>query len=379
MSKLIDNTHNRFRDNLEKLLQGSDIYFNGNNPWDIRVYNADLYERVLTQGSLGLGEAYMDEWWDCPQLDELFCKLCSFDMEHKLVVIAQTISNKVWSFIANHQSKQLAPEHIKWHYDIGNDLYSAMLDDTLAYSCAYWKQANDLHTAQLHKFDLICRKLNLQKGQHILDIGCGWGGFVKYAAEHYGVECVGVTLSQEQANLAREVCQNLPIDIRLIDYRELNETFDHIISVGMFEHVGHKNYREYMSVVHRCLNDDGLFLLHTIGSKLSVTTVDKWMGKYIFPGGVLPSIRQIAKSSEGKFIIEDLHNFGADYDKTLIAWFNNFNHNWESIIENYDHRFFLMWKYYLLSCAGAFRARDNQLWQIILSKKGIKGGYCSVR
>jgi cyclopropane-fatty-acyl-phospholipid synthase len=188
-----------------------------------------------------------------------------------------------------------------------------------------------------------------------------------------------VTLLQEQANLAREVCQNLPIDIRLIDYRELNETFDHIISVGMFEHVGHKNYREYMSVVHRCLNDDGLFLLHTIGSKLSVTTVDKWMGKYIFPGGVLPSIRQIAKSSEGKFIIEDLHNFGADYDKTLIAWFNNFNHNWESIIENYDHRFFLMWKYYLLSCAGAFRARDNQLWQIILSKKGIKGGYCSVR
>lgn len=379
MSKVIDNTQNRFRENLEKLFIGTGIVINGQQPWDIRVYNADLYERILTQGSLGFGEAYMDEWWDCQQLDELFYRLCRTDMDKKLIIAAQTLLNKLWAFMANHQNKKLAPEHIKWHYDIGNDLYSAMLDKSLTYSCGYWKTAQNLEQAQIDKFELICRKLNLQKGQKILDMGCGWCGFMKYAAENYGVACVGVTLSQEQFNLGTQLCKNLPIEVRLMDYRDLNEPFDHIVSVGMFEHVGYKNYSSYMQVAKHCLKDEGLFLLHTIGGKRSVITTDAWINKYIFPAGMLPSIKQIAKAAEGKFIIEDLHNFGADYDKTLMAWFDNFNQNWQSIINNYDHRFYLMWKYYLLSCAGAFRARNNQLWQIMLSKHGVAGGYSSVR
>jgi len=379
MSKLIDNTQNRFRDNLERLLEGTDINFNGNNPWDIRVYNADLYQRILTQGSLGLGEAYMDEWWDCHQLDELFHKICLAHLENKVVVDPQTFINRLWGLVTNRQSRQLAPELIKWHYDIGNDLYSAMLDKRLTYSCGYWKDAKTLDEAQEHKFDLICRKLGFQAGQKILDIGCGWGSFMKYAAEKYQVSCVGVTLSAEQHALGQALCRDLPIDIRLVDYRELNESFDHIVSIGMFEHVGYKNYSEYMRVVRRCLKDDGLFLLHTIGGSKSVITVDAWMGKYIFPESMLPSIKQIAKAAEKKLVIEDLHNFGADYDKTLMCWFENFSRNWQTIIDNYDHRFFLMWKYYLLSCAGAFRARDNQLWQIVFSKNGVPGGYTSVR
>ena len=379
MNQVIDDTRNKFRDNLEKLLAGSGICFNGDNPWDIRVYNPALYERILTQGSIGLGEAYMDKWWDCPRLDALFCKLCSHDMEHKLVIIAETVMNKIRSFISNHQSKQLAPEHIKWHYDIGNDLYNAMLDKSLTYSCGYWQNATNLQQAQEHKFALICRKLNLQQGQKILDLGCGWGGFMRYAADHYGVQCVGITLSKEQLALGQQLSKGKAIAIYLMDYRELTERFDHIVSVGMFEHVGHKNYATYMQLAQRCLHDNGLFLLHTIGSKRTVTTVDGWMGKYIFPGGVLPSIKQIAKEAEGRFVIEDLHNFGADYDKTLMAWYENFNTNWQRIAANYDERFYLMWKYYLLCCAGAFRARDNQLWQIVLSKNGVMGGYQSVR
>ncbi len=379
MTKIIDNTHNRFRENIERLLEGSNIAFNGNNPWDIHVYNADLYERVLTQGSLGLGEAYMDEWWDCQQLDELFKYICLVRLEDKVIVDPQTLMNRIWALFTNRQCKRLAPELIKWHYDIGNDLYRLMLDKRLTYSCGYWKEAKTLDEAQEHKFDLICRKLNFQPGQKILDIGCGWGSFMKYAAEKYQVACVGVTLSSEQIMLGKELCADLPIEIRLTDYRDLNETFDHIVSIGMFEHVGYKNYSQFMKVVHRCLKDGGLFLLHTIGSSRSVIAVDAWMGKYIFPESMLPSIKQIAKASEGQFIIEDVHNFGADYDKTLMHWYENFANNWQTIIDHYDHRFLLMWKYYLLSCAGAFRARDNQLWQMVLSKTGVQGVYYSVR
>ncbi|MGZ8190219.1 MAG: cyclopropane fatty acyl phospholipid synthase [Methylococcaceae bacterium] len=379
MSKIIDDTRNKFRDNIEKLLIGTDIAFNGTNPWDIRVYNPNLYERILSQGSLGLGEAYMDEWWDCEQLDELFNKICLARLEDRVIVDPKTILNRFLGIVSNRQSKQLAPDLIKWHYDIGNDLYRAMLDKRLTYSCGYWKEAKTLDEAQEHKFELICRKLHLQPGQKILDIGCGWGSFMKYAVENYDVSCVGVTLSEEQFALGNEVYNDFPIEIRLADYRDLHEPFDHIVSIGMFEHVGYKNYRQYMKVARRCLKDHGLFLLHTIGSNRSVITVDAWMGKYIFPESMLPSIKQIARAAEKKLVIEDLHNFGADYDKTLICWFDNFSNNWESIKDNYDDRFFRMWKYYLLSCAGAFRARDNQLWQIVLSKNGVLGGYVPVR
>lgn len=379
MNKRIDNTQNKFRTKLERLLEGSGISFNGNNPWDISVYNSDLYERILTQGSLGLGEAYMDGWWDSNRLDELFSKFCSAQIQSRVILDPQSIKTGLWAYFINRQSKNLASHRVKHHYDIGNDLYRSMLDARLAYSCGYWKEAKTLDQAQEHKFDLICRKLGLQPGQRILDIGCGWGGFVKYAVEKYDVSCVGITLSSEQIALCREICADLPIEIRFADYRDINETFDHIVSIGMFEHVGYKNYNQYMKVARRCLKDDGLFLLHTIGGNKSVISVDPWMDKYIFPGGMLPSIKQIAKAIEGKFVMEDWHSFGSDYDKTLMSWFNNFSNSWETIKDNYDDQFFLMWKYYLLSCAGAFRARSNQLWQIVLSKNGVPGGYISVR
>jgi cyclopropane-fatty-acyl-phospholipid synthase len=354
------------------------VIVNGAEPWDIQVHNEDFYGRVIQQLYLGLGESYMDGWWDCARLDEFFFKTIRADLEDEL---------KNWKLAArflkarffNYQKKSKAVEVAQKHYDIGNDLYERMLGRTMAYTCAYWKDAKTLDEAQDAKFELVCRKIGLQPGMRVLDLGCGFGSFLKYAATHYKITGVGVNISKEQVKFARESCHGLPVDFQLIDYRDMKGKFDRVVSIGLMEHVGYKNYRLLFKVAHDCLNEDGLFLLHNIGNITSVTMADPWTNKYIFPNGHLPSIKQLAGSMEGLFMVEDLHNFGADYDKTLMAWHENFVANWPKLKGEYDERFYRMWVYYLLSCAGAFRARKIQLWQLVLSKKGAVGGYTSVR
>jgi cyclopropane-fatty-acyl-phospholipid synthase len=363
-----------FKKQIEGLLIYADVQINGPRPWDIKVHNKELYRRVLSQGSMGLGESYMDGWWDCYALDEFFYKILSAELDEKVRNWKVLIQHLQASFL-NLQRKSRAFHIGEHHYDMGNELYKLMLDKRMAYSCAYWKDAKTLDQAQEAKLDLIAGKINLRKGMKVLDIGCGWGSFAKYAAEKYGAEVIGVTVSKEQVKLANEQSKGLPVEIRLQDYRDLDEKFDQVVSVGTIEHVGQKNYRTFMKVVHRCLKDDGLFLLHTIGGNKSVKNCDPWIEKYIFPNGMIPSIKQLATSFEGLFVVEDWQNYGADYDRTLMAWFKNFDENWNKIRHIYDERFYRMWKYYLLACAGSFRARKNQLWQIVLSKKGLKGGW----
>jgi cyclopropane-fatty-acyl-phospholipid synthase len=364
---------------VQKLLTKADIQINGDRPWDITVHNEKLYDRVLAQGSLGLGESYMDGWWDVPQLDQFFFKLFRSGAIEQVPYSWNTIFAVAKSKLLNMQSKARAFMVGEQHYDLGNDLYKAMLDSQMVYSCAYWKNAQNLDQAQEHKFDLICKKLDLKPGMKVLEIGCGWGGLAFHAAQKYGVSVVGVTVSKEQAAFAQELCKGYPVEIRLQDYRDLKEQFDRIVSVGMFEHVGYKNYQTYIDVCNALLKDDGLMLLHTIGGNKSYTTGDDWMHKYIFPNGMLPSIAQIATALEGNFVMEDWHNFGTYYDKTLMAWHANFQKNWPELKAQYDDRFYRMWNYYLLSCAGLFRARYIQLWQIVLSKHGVLGGYQSIR
>jgi cyclopropane-fatty-acyl-phospholipid synthase len=355
------------------------VTMNGSEPWDITVHNEDFYSRVLRQLYLGLGESYMDGWWDCVQLDEFFFKTIRADLEEDL---------KNWRLalhflkaqVVNRQKRSRSAEVAHKHYDIGNNLYEHMLGESMAYTCAYWKDAKTLDEAQNAKFDLVCRKVGLKPGMKIVDLGCGFGGFLKYAAEHYGVSGVGMNLSKEQVAFARERAKGLPLEFRLADYRDIRGKFDRVISIGMTEHVGYKNYRSFLQLAHDLLADDGLFLLHTIGNNTSVTSADPWTDKYIFPNGNIPSIKQLGGAMEGLFVMEDWHNFGADYDKTLMAWHENFVKNWEKHIKkDYDERFYRMWIYYLLSCAGAFRARKIQLWQIVLSKQGVLGGYQSIR
>ena len=265
------------------------------------------------------------------------------------------------------------------HYDIGNDLYEKMLGNRLIYSCGYWKDATTLDEAQEAKLDLCCRKLAIKPGMRVLDIGCGWGDTAKFIAERYKAEVIGITISKEQARFAEKRCEGLPVEIRLQDYRKLQDKFDRILSIGMFEHVGYKNYTRFMRVVRDRLQPDGIFLLHTIGSNYSVNSIDPWINKYIFPNAMLPSKKQICNAIEGRFVLEDWHNFGADYDTTLMHWFRNFHSHWHTLKQNYDSRFYRMWKYYLLACAGSFRARRHQVWQLVLSPRGIPGGYRSPR
>ena len=364
---------------VRKLLEHTDIRINGNNRWDIQVHDNRFYKRALGEAELGIGETYIDGWWDCEEIDTLISKLLRSGL--------QDVVKRNWSIlwpiamaaIFNRQNKRWGPKIAGAHYGLGNDLFQKMLDPLMNYSCGYWRNSASLEQAQINKLELICRKLELKPGMRVLDIGCGWGAFGKYAAENHGVSVVGVTVSKEQVALGQKLCQGLPVEIRLSDFRQLNERFDRVVSVGMIEHIGYKNYRTFMKITHRCLNDDGLFLLHTIGEIRSVTATDPWIEKYIFPHSMPPSIKQLGKATENLFVMEDWHNFGVDYDKTLMAWYENFESNWDSIKRNYDDRFYRMWKYFLLSCAGSFRSRRNQLWQIVFSKRGVIGGYQSYR
>ena len=352
---------------VQSILDEAGILINGPNPWDIQVNDNRIFFKLLTGGSLALGEGYVDGAWEVAQLDEMIHRMLRSKIARKTGFISHQVS-RFRAMLVNLQNKSRAFQVGEKHYDLGNDIYQTMLDPRMIYSCGYWRNAADLAEAQDHKLEVVCRKLRLEPGMRVLDIGCGWGGFAGYAIEKYGVSVVGVTVSKEQATMARERLSGMPAEFRLQDYRDLDERFDAVVSIGMFEHVGHKNYHEYMEVLERCLKPESLALLHTIGKNHSAPGVDPWISRYIFPNGEIPSLKQVSQAMEPSLIIEDLHNFGPDYDRTLMAWHENFDAGWNELKKNYSERFYRMWTYYLKVCAGAFRARDLQLWQFVISR-----------
>ncbi len=366
----------------KKILKIADIKVGGSRKQDIKVHNKSLYARVLKNGTLGLGEGYMDGDWDANHLDSFVTQALSANIDEKIKPTFKLVTQLAKAKLLNFQSSGRAYKNARAHYDIGNDLYQPMLGPTMAYSCGYWdKGAKTLDQAQIAKYQLICNKLGLKRGMKLLDVGCGWGGLIKYAVENYKVEAIGITPALEQVKYLRTIGNSKlkPIMTSYEDYKT-NIQFDRIVSVGMFEHVGPKNYKKFFTKMEGLLKDEGLMLLHTIGTNKSTLRNDKWIEKYIFPGGVLPSVKQIATAIEGRFILEDWHNFGANYDKTLMAWYSNFKKSYSKLNHDiYDKRFYRMWEFYLLVCAGTFRARKNQLWQIVLSKNGVLGGYKSIR
>lgn len=363
-----------FRHRVKQLLADAEIIIDGPHPWDIAVHDDRFYRRIVTEAHLGAGESYMDGWWDCPALDEFFYRVLRKGIEKKVSGFPRFINGLIGRAV-NLQKSSRAFTIGETHYNIGNDLYSVMLDQRMIYSCAYWKDASDLDEAQEHKLRLVFDKLMLKTGMKLLDIGCGWGGAAKYAAERYGAQVTGITVSSEQANFASELCNGLPVEIRLADYRDVSGKFDRICSIGMFEHVGVKNYRTYFQTVRRLLAEDGLFLLHTIGSNRSGTNTDPWTSKYIFPNSMLPSANHLTSASEGLLVLEDWHSFGYDYSLTLKAWNSNIEKNLPLLAHNYNERFLRMWRYYLLSAAGSFRARHVQLWQLLYSRNGMEGAF----
>lgn len=363
---------------ITSLLARAGITVDGPDPWDIHVHDRGLYPRILRDRSLGLGEAYMDGWWDCARLDELFRRLCAAELDAWARRSLTFLFGLFMEWLVNPQSRRRSKDVARAHYDLGNDMFLSWLDTHNQYSCAYFAGTDDLETAQEKKLALIRRKLDIRPGDAVLDIGCGFGGLVAYLAERCGCTATGVNIAPEQAAHARRqaAARGLAVTIVEGDYRSMKGSFDKVVSVGMFEHVGRKNHREFLRVVNRCLRRGGVFLLHTIAANVSAGGCDPWVRRYIFPGGELPSLAQIARAAEGLFVIEDAHNLGPHYDRTLMAWNARFQAAWPGFGDRFPERFRRMWEYYLLSCAGAFRARAMQVWQLVMTHPGTPQPPC---
>ena len=356
----------------------ADIEIGGGRPGDLRVHDPRFYERVIRDASVGFGESYMEEWWETDALDVTIDKIMRANLKQKITGSWRMRALTVKALLLNLQAKTRSSASVEAHYDIGNDLYTRMLDPRMVYTCAYWKHAKTLTEAQEAKLDLVCRKLGLEPGMRVLDLGCGWGGFASWAAEKYGCTVLGVTLSKDQASLGSQLWKHLPVELRICDYRDVQGTFDRVVSIGMMEHVGPKNHREMMQTIDRCLAPEGIALVHTIANNRSLRHGTPFIEKYIFPNAVAPSLAQIGRAVEGLFVVEDLHNIGPDYDPTLMAWWENFDRTYSEIAGSYDRKFYLMWKFYLLAAAGASRSRDGQLYQVVLSKIGTAQPDCRV-
>jgi len=353
-----------------ELLASADIIVNGTRAWDITIHDERFYERVLRDGTLGFGESYVDGWWDAPELDQTFDRLMLARLGDAVGDSWLVIAHSLRARLVNLQNVARSFDNGQRHYDIGNDLYEAMLDRRMLYTCAYWHSATTLEQAQEAKLDLVCRKIGLARGMRILDLGCGWGGFAAYAAERYGATVVGYTVSKEQVRWAKDHYQHLPVDIRLDDYRNATGTYDRVVSIGLMEHVGTKNYRAYMELADRCLAPHGVSFVHTIASNRARAHIEPWFDKYIFPNSVLPTLSQLIAAMDDIFVPEDVHNIGEDYDRTLLAWWHNFDAAWPRLRAHYGEAFYRMWKYYLLASAGAFRARAQHLFQIVMTRPG---------
>jgi len=360
----------RAQDVCRDLLTSAGVTVGGDQPWDIQVHDDRVWSRVLRDGTLGAGESYMEGWWDAPALDQLIDRVMRIRLGETLRDNWTIVAHAIRARILNLQSISRAFDIGHRHYDIGNDLYEAMLGRRLLYTCAYWPNAKTLDEAQDAKLDLVCRKIGLAPGMRVLDLGCGWGGFAAFAAERYQVTVTGLTVAREQVKWALDHYTHLPIDIRLDDYRNATGTYDAVVSIGIMEHVGWKNYRGYMELVDRLLAPGGVAFVHTIASNRPRTHLEPWFEKYIFPNAVLPTLARLTAAMEDIFVVEDVHNIGEDYDLTLMAWWNNFDAAWPKLRAAYGDAFYRRWKYYLLASAGAFRARAQQLFQIVMTRPG---------
>src|SRR5947199_1066596 len=359
----------RAQDVMTNLLAFADIRVNGARPWDIQVHDQRFFNRVLASGTLSFGESYMDGWWDCDALDEMSCRAIRAELEKRFEFRLPNIWALLTALLANQQTARRSRKVGRVHYDLSNDFFEAMLDPNMQYSCALFAEGDDLASAQLRKLDWICERLRLRPGLRLLDIGCGWGGLARHAARRYGCHVVGITISQEQFRYAQRWCRGLDVEIQLRDYRDVTGPFDRDVSVGMVEHVGYKNYRTYMRAAARSLGDDGLFLCQGICGNVSRVHADPWIKRYIFQNSMLPSIAQLTRAAEGAFIVEDVNNIGPNYDPTLLAWEANFRRPWPRFPDRCGRRFRRMCRFYMLSCAGAFRARSLQVFSILFSKE----------
>ncbi|MBH8577586.1 class I SAM-dependent methyltransferase [Nostocaceae cyanobacterium CENA369] len=350
-------------------------------PLHLNIHNDNTYNRILTFGTLGFCEAYMDGWWDEENnnLVELIGLLYRSNVSSKArnqVTIAlafKIITQRLRTLPILIQNSRKNVQH---HYDLGNDFYQNFLDSTMTYSCGYrLREADSLEQMQLQKYELICQKLALQPGESLIDIGCGWGGMLIYAAEHYGISGTGITLSVEQAKLAQEQIEYRGlgdrIKIIIADYREVQGQFNKFVSIGMFEHVGKGNFATFMQKASRLLTANGVGLLHTIVTQSNERN-GAWVDKYIFPGGYAPQLHELTQELwAAKLSVAHCENLKPHYAETLKRWANNFVSNRAKIAslnQTYDERFLRMWYLYLQSFEASFRYGGLHVYQILFYK-----------
>jgi len=362
------------------LFSQAGVTLDGSNPWDIQLHD-DRFYRSAMRGSLGFGESYMEGIWDVDSIDALFRRIIRMNITRSSLVSINRLYLNIKSRLTNLQTRLGSLAIAETHYDLDHRLYELFLGPYNQYTCCFFNKAQTLPEAEIEKLEMICDKLDLREGDKVLDIGCGWGGFARYAAETRGCRVTGVSISKEQIAYARRYTEGLPVDIINCDYRDLPERFDaghfdKVVIIGMIEHVGYKNYRKLVNIVHRAIKDDGMFLLHTIGNSSRTTVGDPWMEKYIFRNSMLPAMSQLADAFEGVFVVQDWENYGHYYAPTLAAWQNNFETNWPQIeaIETehrFDEKFRRMFNYYFLSCKAGFETDHINLWQIVMTKEGL--------
>ncbi len=362
----------RFDTSSFRIIIGSREHAVGENPpeFTVKINNPPKISDLLACTSLTLGEAYMDG--DIEIEGDLYEALCHFLSQ---INKFSSDSKKIRKIIFTKPTVRNQRKEISAHYDIGNDFYRLWLDESMSYSCGIFENENDsLYTAQKNKVHHIIEKLELRDGMSLLDIGCGWGFLLTEAAKMYNITGVGITLSLEQKKFFEEEIKanglENRLEVRLIDYRELpslNTEFDCIVSVGMLEHVGRKNYRLFMECVKKVLKNGGLFLLHYISS-LRESPGDAWIKKYIFPGGMIPSLREIINiAGDIDFYTIDVESLRRHYTKTLLDWNTNFQRHRSEIEEMFDKKFARMWELYLCSCAAVFSNGIADLHQILFT------------
>ncbi len=336
----------------------------GRQTWGLQISDSAVRRRIQRLGIVALGETYEQGHWQCDNLEDFMYQVFTGSpLTLSLAAWSKLLLAALDQRLFNRQNGRGAFNIGLKHYDLGNDLFRCMLDSSMTYTSGYWAHATTLDEAQKAKLDLICRKLNLRPGQRVLDIGCGWGNFAHFAATNYGAHVTGLTVSQEQARFAQERCRDLPVEIRLQDYRTFRESFDHVVSIEMIEAVGRKNLPAYFKTIDSVLKNDGLAVVQVISGDTLSSTSDRgldqyilWLVKYIFPDGYLPKQHELVPPRSTQLAIEDWHRFHDDYPKTLRAWSDRFNQNWRQLAAQYDDAFHRRWNFYLSGCAAAFRA-----------------------
>lgn len=347
----------------------ADVAINGTRRWDIRVSDDRFFPSVLFQGSLGLGESYLRGWWTCEDLEELFYRLITGGLERISRALPVHMIGRLADRFVNQQTRDKSLRVAERHYNLGNDLFLSFLGAYKNYSCGLYESTQTLDEAQVAKMEKICHELDLRPGDRLLDVGGGWGEFARFAATRHGCHVTSINIADEQIAYATEYCGDAPVEIRKCDYREISGRYNKIAVIAMLTHVGYKNYRLFMEVMSRCLEPNGLILIETVGGHVSQTNCEPWTDKYIFPGGMIPSLEQLDRSVEGLFHRTRISEFGLSYVRTLRSWHQNLLAAWPTLRHRYDDSTRLMFEYFFLSCAGAFRARDLVYWHVLLSKR----------